>query len=495
MKIIRRADQLAWWLWIAMLITLPITSFPPISEAFGRSTVAPLAVIPLIGLLAISVIPRIVRDRELPALAMPLLVFCGFAGLSAALGLLLPLAPLMNQTLLGREIRALLTLGIGVGFFLSAALMPISEKRIRSSLVALTLGGAAALVWSFVQAGLFVLSDPDLLQRFNEIHRAISIRDLIPDRVSGLAYEPSWFGNQLVVMYLPIWVSSVALGYTAFKRRKGFLTVELALAILAMISLLLARTRISILSFSLVFGLLLLAGIWRLGARLSRRSSGQLLLRQIMIFSFGLVILASIAFGSLAAARSLDPRFQRAATIVTELPQIKKAHPYELALELANRMAFAERVVYWMAGWQVFLENPILGVGLGNEGFLFEQSVPAYGYRLTEIRTVLAADNPNFPNPKSLWIRLLAETGLVGSASFATWLILVSAGALRLNSAKDLMLHALGLAGLLALFAWIVEGFNLDSFALPQMWILPGLVAAGITLHQHSKKTDESSTQ
>ena len=75
MNATRRSDQLAWWLWLALLVTLPITSFPPISEAFGRSTVAPLAIVPLIGLLAIGVIPRIVREREFPALAMPLLVF------------------------------------------------------------------------------------------------------------------------------------------------------------------------------------------------------------------------------------------------------------------------------------------------------------------------------------------------------------------------------------------------------------------------------------
>ena len=87
MNATRRSDQLAWWLWLALLVTLPITSFPPISEAFGRSTVAPLAIVPLIGLLAIGVIPRIVRERDFPALAMPLLVFFGFATLSAAVGL------------------------------------------------------------------------------------------------------------------------------------------------------------------------------------------------------------------------------------------------------------------------------------------------------------------------------------------------------------------------------------------------------------------------
>ena len=482
----RRADQLAWWLWIALLVTLPITSFPPISEAFGRATVAPLAAVPLIGLLAMHIIPRIFRDRELPALAMPLLLFCGFAALSAAVGLLLPLASFKDQTILEREIRALLTLAIGVGFFLSAAMMPVTNRCMRRSLVALTLGGAAALAWSFVQAGFFALGEPDLLQRFNELHRVISIRDLIPDRVSGFAYEPSWFGNQVMIMYLPIWASSVALGFTAFKRHKGFLTIELVLAMSAAILLLLARTRISILSFLFVTGILIMVIFWRLGGRSSQPSTRQLSLRRIATVAFGLMLLFGIGFGSAVAARSLDPRFFRVSAIVNELPQIRREHPYELALELANRAAFAERVVYWMAGWQVFLEHPVLGVGLGNEGFLFEQSTPAYGLRLDEIRTALAADSPIFPNPKSLWIRLLSETGLVGFAAFLTWLIVVLAGALSLIAANSIMLRALGLAGLLAFLALIIEGLNLDSFALPQMWIIPGLVAAGIVLHRDS---------
>lgn len=483
----RRDDKLAWWLWLALLVTLPITSFPPISETFGRSTVAPLAVVPLVGLLAIYVGPRIIGRGSFPPMATPLLVFFSFATLSAATGLLLPLPALKGFTPLGREIRTLLTLGVGISFFLSAALIPTTEKRMRSSLVALSIGGTAAVVWSFIQAGFFVLSGPELLQRFNELHRVISIRDLVPDRVSGLAYEPSWFGNQLVILYLPIWVASVAVGYSAFKRRRGILTVELVLAILATISLLLARSRVSILSFSFVAGVLLLAAFWRLGSRLSRQAAGQLHLWQIATFGISLAFLAILGFGIAAAARALDPRFQRATTILTELPQIRSEHPYELGLELANRVAFAERAVYWMAGWQVFLERPVLGVGPGNTGFLFEESIPAYGYRLTEIRAALAADSPLFPNPKSLWIRLLSETGLLGFAAFTTWQIVVLAGALSLRPTESILMRVLGLAGLLVFLAQIVEGFNLDSFALPQMWIVPGLVAAGIVIHRRSE--------
>jgi O-antigen ligase len=485
-----RREQLAWWLWIVLLVSLPITSFPPISEAFGRSTVAPMAIIPLIGLLAIAIVPALVRKRELPQMAVPVLVFLGCAVLSAAVGLFHPLASFKGQTPLGREFRALITLAVGVGFFMSAALMPVSVRRMRMSLIALTIGGAIALLWSIVQAAFFLQNDPDVFRLFNELHRVISIRDLVPDRVSGLAYEPSWFGNQIVVLYLPIWMASVALGYSSFKWKWRFFTIELGLAVLAVVTLLLARTRVSVFSFSLILGVLIVSFFWRLGGRVSRRTSSRLPFRQLAVATIGLIFVASIGTGILAAAREFDPRFQRAATILNELPQIRSEHPYELGLEVANRTAFAERVVYWMAAWQVFLEYPLTGIGPGNSGFLFEQSIPAYGHRLTEIQTALSADSPIFPNPKSLWIRLLAETGILGFASFVTWQIVVLAGALSLRTAKGLMLSALGLAGLLSALALVIEGFNLDTFALPQMWIVPGLVTAGILLHRRSKQEE-----
>ena len=38
------------------------------------------------------------------------------------------------------------------------------------------------------------------------------------------------------------------------------------------------------------------------------------------------------------------------------------------------------------------------------------------------------------------------------------------------------------MAGLLALVAQLVEGFSLDTFALPQLWILVGLLTAAFSL-------------
>jgi hypothetical protein len=72
---------------------------------------------------------------------------------------------------------------------------------------------------------------------------------------------------------------------------------------------------------------------------------------------------------------------------------------------------------------------------------------------------------------------LLAETGVAGFTAFLTWLIVLGAAGVALTRAGIGLQKAIGLAGVLALAAQIAEGFSLDTFALPQLWIIMGLVS------------------
>ena len=79
---------------------------------------------------------------------------------------------------------------------------------------------------------------------------------------------------------------------------------------------------------------------------------------------------------------------------------------------------------------------------------------------------------------KSRAAAVLAETGIVGTAAFLTWVVLIIGAALMLARGPAGELRFVGIAGLLAMPAWLLEGFSLDTFALPQTWILLGLVGA-----------------
>ena len=146
-------------------------------------------------------------------------------------------------------------------------------------------------------------------------------------------------------------------------------------------------------------------------------------------------------------------------------------------LSYANQLLFASRIAYWQAGWDVFNDHPVIGVGLGNAGYYFPQKMSAYGWGLVEIRKLMVHAS-DLPNIKSLWVRLLAETGLVGFSLIICWLYLHWQSAHFLeNSVTNDRIKVIGLAGKFTILGLIFEGFSVDSFALPYLWVALGLVA------------------
>jgi Na+-transporting methylmalonyl-CoA/oxaloacetate decarboxylase gamma subunit len=144
---------------------------------------------------------------------------------------------------------------------------------------------------------------------------------------------------------------------------------------------------------------------------------------------------------------------------------------------LGLRFAFLERTVYWMDGWHIFNDYPVLGVGLGNAGYSFISHLPGIGWSSIEVRAVVY-QNESMPNIKSVWFRLLAETGILGFSLFVTWLLGLWSSARRSLRSQDATLKTIALAGQLTLLAYIFEGFSVDTFGLPYLFIMAGLVAS-----------------
>ncbi len=480
------AAEAAWPLWLLLLVTVPVTSFPLIASGVSEGPVGPLALIPLAVLGPLSVLRWILRDRPLPVLGMPLLLFVLLAACSAAAAWALPLAPYKGQTLITRELRALGTLAIGVGFYLATVWIVDTPGRMRTSLRALGLTAVPMLAWASLQAYYVLDGVRAVPWQFRELHRLISVRDPLRDRVTALAYEPSWFGDQLVVLFLPLWLGILLSGASIFPRWRKIPVIELMLIGWGLILLFFTRSRISYVSLFAFLGALALVGVWRGAGWLASRLHSRmptfrrlrlpwLKLALILGGAAGLLVLGWYAAQGIARA---DRRTQRLFILPSQLASIRDEYPYEVAYEVANRVAFAERLVYWTAAFRTFEQYPLLGVGPGNAGFLFEQNVPTYGHRLVEIQTALDRANPNFPNPKNLWIRLLAETGMLGFSAFLIWITLLAAGAGRLIRQQDSLARAIGWGGALALISIVIEGFSLDTFALPQLWLVAGFITA-----------------
>jgi O-antigen ligase len=176
------------------------------------------------------------------------------------------------------------------------------------------------------------------------------------------------------------------------------------------------------------------------------------------------------------------------------LAKILQRNPFAASsfYRFTNELAFAERTVYWGAGLEIFADHPVFGVGLGNAGFYFYEKMPAFGWELVEVNKIFNRWQA-LPNIKSLWVRIPAETGLVGFGLFLAWLYLLWQSARLGRSLADPLLKTFAWAGTFAWIAFLIEGFSVDSLALPYFWFAMALVSAVRSLGTESIPEDRDS--
>ena len=481
-------------LWAIALICLPITTFPLFSSLTG-ALVAPLSILPFFILLLIWSIPLLLRKGDLPKETIPLAVFTLVVVLSCALAYFFFIPGFKGKSIPGQEIRALFTLAVGFTVYLVTTTWVNNINQLKNSWKYITLGGILSLVWTGFQA-FFILRNADqypvwmdqIQSWFVVLSPAFSARY---GRVSGLTYEASWFAHQMVLIYLPIWMAASYHKSSAFKFRFHCISLENILLVLGLAAFFLSSPRIGLISLFLLvvyffmrlnlsFHRKLVAGIYdhnffqqRMASRLNRATI-QVLTSSLMIVTYLLLMAGVLFFAS--------QRDWRLSILVSDPPTIKEVVglltlDQKTLLNLSHRFIFLERMVYWLNGWNIFNQYPWFGVGLGNAGFFFPNFAPAMGWATYEIRNVLFY-LPQLPNVKSLWFRLLAETGLVGFSLFLTWLHVLFQSSRFSQHHQDPTIKTFALAGQLALLAFIGEGFSIDSFAMPYFWFIAGLIAA-----------------
>jgi len=84
---------------------------------------------------------------------------------------------------------------------------------------------------------------------------------------------------------------------------------------------------------------------------------------------------------------------------------------------------------------------------------------------------------------KNFFARLLAETGKIGTAAFISFLISLMGGAIYLWLSKFPEEKFWGTSAMLAIIAFMVDSFSYDSFAIPNPWVVFGLITAAITVY------------
>jgi hypothetical protein len=475
---IKRAWQaIPWWVWVCLILLLPITSMPWIVNLVGSDSVAAPSGIILAVLVLIWLVPYILKRGAFPPQAVPLLGFALVAFIATVMASFLPITPYKDISFIKNELKDVLTLLIGICFYLVAAIFPLGEERLRKTLRLLNWGGLIILLWSLVQAYSWVSFNhyPDLVRQIQEF---FSSGPLYRQRVNGFAFEPSWLAHMLNMVYLPLWLAATVRRFSVHQFRLFGITFENLLLVGGVAILFLTYSRVGLLAFLLTVTYLFIQGNIRLSGWLKKRMTshqqGDSVQTRGRILSFSVTAvfivsyLAILAGGAFALSR-LDPRMKDLFTF-----SFGKDDPI---LRYADRLNVASRLVYWQAGWGVFNDYPILGVGLGNAGYFFTQKLTPYAWGLVEVRDLIYR-SPNLLNIKSLWVRLLAETGIVGFAFFVSWLYLLWQSTRTGKNNPSPAWKSLSLAGKFVLLGLLFEGFSLDSFALPYIWFALGLLTA-----------------
>lgn len=463
--------------WSLLVLTLPITSFPLLADLFGGTSVAPLPVVFLAILLVAWCIPGIIKEGQIPRHTIPLLLFVVISLISTLVGQFL-LSPSFRGISPWRNIlEALITLGMGVGFYLVVSQYLNNEDKLYRFVKMINYSGAVMVVYAIIQAGTFyaLWRYPQFMK---SIHEYFSSSYLFVRRSTGFAYEPSWYAHLLNMVYLPIWLGMSLKKASAHKFRLLKMSLENILFVLGAISLFLSFSRIGWLAFIMAIGyiifrimqkilLKLLMAIQKDRAKAIKSSSKVLIKAGFWIGT--LVVLLVLIIGAGMVMTKVDPR-------MTDLFDVKIIREKGL-LEWAGSLIFAERLIFWNAGYRVFLAHPIFGVGLGRSGYFFQQTFDSFGYKLPEILQVLLR-REFIPNAKNLWVRILAETGIIGFSVFISTLYVHWKSARKVEISGNGFLPALGLVGQIFLVALVVEGFSIDTFGLPFIWVSLALIAA-----------------
>jgi hypothetical protein len=328
------------------------------------------------------------------------------------------------------------------------------------------------------------------LEQFQNI---ISTRPLFVGRITAFAFEPSWLAQQLNLLFLPFWLAATVTGWSAFHLRIWKISLENILLVIGAMVLFLS-SRVGTLSLLLVLaclGIYLNIGLakhiqkWTLDHFIHFPSPFRKIMRGVLPVILLIAFVACYSLAVIILVYSLSRLDWRLARFfeVTTLNQWSLLTNNIYAF--FNYLAFAERFVYWVAGWRIFNLSPLLGVGLGNAGFYFQNALPAYSWSLPEVMDAFFR-NPALPNIKSLWVRLLAETGVVGFSSFLTWCTVVFKSAWCLKNLPSKFYRTVGYFGLFVLIAFVFEGFSTDTFALPYLWLSIGIICATAVIYRRS---------
>ena len=475
---LERLHRIERFLWALTLVAVPVTSFRFMPFMGADSQVRPLSLIP-VGLLLIVLSIRCIQQRRLFLWSnslLPLLAFALVALISSVVGFFLAPVDLYHYTYASRLVRAWVTFGVGLVLFIVPMSMNRNEQDLKFTLKWLFIGLVGHVAWSIVQLfsiyfQMLLIAGHPLGDLVDYLQKTIMMAGISPNRrISGLALEPSWLASQVITVYLPWAFASVLLGYRWTKHH--WLAPVCLVASGGLILFTYSRSGIltavaaAFLTF-LIVGRGWMQRAWKWFLQPFHRINPAFIRRSLDVGArIGLIviILAGLVGGSYILSRN---------KYFAQIWQSNKKDPVSYFVDIYAGPRLADA---W-AGWTIFTQHPWTGIGLGAIGLYFYQALPDWShFNMTEIAQLLSPDNLTYPNTKNIYVRLLAETGIVGFWLFIAFYLLMLGKVLTMLGSRRKELTLAGAAGLLAWFAIVVVGFTQDSLAMTNIWLPLGIL-------------------
>ncbi|HEX4269789.1 MAG TPA: O-antigen ligase family protein, partial [Rhizomicrobium sp.] len=409
-------------LWIGFLLLVPISSSPLLP--FGSGTlVRPLAIVPA-GLLLLTAAFRMAILRQSPRIDwrgfVLLFLFLAYITVSGLMRIShLPDEAFKGQTPLDSFVRALVTFAAGLAFYVVARLYIRTADDIRTAIRCLFVGMTASVVlaafqiMALAEGGAFLRAVQAVTDLF-----AVHYNGLI-NRAQGMTFEPSWLATQIIVFLIPPLIASSISGqeFVDVPARKGR-AFRLGLGFgIAALGLLCSGSR-----FGLGAIVVMLVASSLMAAR-SGRFLASIILAGILLAGGGaMIVMRSLETGA-GAGYVIGPVLYLASGQAD-------SSGADAAAGISDTLALSGRVAGAQAATDMWLDHPLFGVSFGNDFRYFGHYAPDWAFA-TILFTGSAHEGaswldpyaPEKGNARNFFIRLLAETGIIGFVLFTVFLL------------------------------------------------------------------------
>ncbi len=183
---------------------------------------------------------------------------------------------------------------------------------------------------------------------------------------------------------------------------------------------------------------------------------------QKMAVTLGVLMIVLLAFNGKAVSEAVDSK-------VASL-NFKE----NLQKSISNRSRFGIQYTSLL----IFLENPIIGVGFGQQGFHAQTKYPAWvtaeNYEFTEY--YLNEEVRSFPPGFNMYTRWLAEIGIVGFGLFVVFLALLIYQCKKLTRTRSDLEKVTAIVLLVSFVGFAINWLQFDSFRVFGFWICLALL-------------------